>query len=99
MSITYEDYYNLAMPMLEELEKYVVKYDRCDATFHRARNILMDMSHRSFRDRLYMLKVYKWLKSKSTVDLKDALYPLGYSNEDILQFNAFALLDTVIIKI
>lgn len=77
------------------LEDYALDHDLVNAVFYTAIRFIDELLERSF-SHPDTLKLYtEWLTNGSTIKLKSALNMIGYVDEDLIDFNAFSMLDNV----
>lgn len=70
--------------------------DSREAKYEQARTFLGQMLHKSRIDHEYALKLVTWISQGGTSYLRDQLLsPIGYDGDYIVQFNAFALIDSL----
>jgi len=80
----------------EQLDAYMVERKYVDEQYHRAKNLLEQLSEKSYRDKELQKKYCEWIVNGGTLKLKDILYTYtDYDGTDLTDFNAFATLDSV----
>jgi hypothetical protein len=77
------------------LEQYALKNNQVNESYYIAKNLIAEMSQKSYKNENYCKDVYIWLMEGSTLKLKKLLSHLNYEEENLNHFNSFALIDTI----
>ena len=86
--MSFSETFKLAGEFRDKLEKYSTV--RLDSSFYGAMNVLSDLLNKSESDAVLKSKLNKWLKSGSTLDLKEIV-----KSDNLNDFNVMCYLDTV----
>jgi len=89
--MAFSETFKLAGKFRDKLENYSMT--RLDSCFYAAINILSDLLTKSESDAVLESKLNKWLKSGSTLDLKEIV-----KSDNLNDFNVMCYLDTVAAK-
>lgn len=91
----FESIYKYTSNLNDNLIAYYLQNDTDVGIFYRASELITSIRERSLRCKKYREVVGKWMNGGSTIELRDLLYPIGYNENIINDFNAFDLLDSV----
>ncbi len=91
----YKKYFKLSQEFSIALKKYVIERDEVNDHYYIAKILLSEMNEKAYRDKEYLEVAYKWLNKGKTLKLKEALRFINYKDDDLAQFNALLLMDSV----
>lgn len=87
------------MPSFErKLTQYAIDNNTATDIYHTALRLITNMRIKTCYDAKYKEVLNVWLVSGNTIALKTALAGISYDENNLVHFNAFALLDAVAIK-
>jgi len=86
------------MSILKSLQKYATDNNTATDVYYTALRLVTNMKIKANHDSKYKEVFNKWLTSGSTLALKEALAGVSYDENNLVHFNAMALLDTVAAK-
>ena len=95
----YEETYLLIQAYTKLLVDYAIKNDQVNRNYYKAQIWLSDISKKCYSDEKYRILVSEWITKGSTLKLKKVLKAVNYCDSDLIQFNAFCLMDAVNVKI
>ena len=94
---TYKQFHLLQQRLLVGLKEYCKELD---TKYYIAKRFLYDLGERCYYDKHIRVKAIDWLSNGGTLKLQDLFFVVfKHNDKNILDYNAFALLDTVIIKV
>lgn len=86
------------MSILKSLHQYAIDNNTATDVYYTALQLITKMKIKASHDSKYKKVFNTWLTSGSTLALKEALTGVSYDENNLIHFNAMALLDTVAAK-
>ena len=101
MTNTFETFFPLYKRLENKLHEYSVEKDALDNVYYRAKILLTTISELSYRKPAIRKLAIYWLSKKtSTIGLMELLGMTKiYNHNDLIDFNAFARLDSCSLKV
>jgi hypothetical protein len=96
--MTYKEFYKLYHSYLAELGIYVMERKEVSSKYFVAISLLQDLFSKSYGNMMLRKETGEWIKLGGTLRLKKLLAHTRYNEDDLIHFNAFALLDQVSIE-
>ncbi len=95
----YKEYFTLSNKYEEALRNYIItnKGDFNDS-YYQAKVFLSRMNTQAYRDKKFCKSAGKWLKNRDTLRLMKIFRDTGYDTDNIVHFNACALMDSTFIR-
>ena len=101
MTNTFETFYPLYKGLENKLHEYSVEKDALDDIYYKAQILLTTISELSFRKPAVRKLAISWMSKKTgTIELMELLGMTKiYNHNDLIDFNAFARLDSCSLKV
>lgn len=90
--MNYNETQQAATAFLEKAERYALQTGQ-GLMFRQARNVITDVLNRSYSNVALREKFYGWLKTPSTIALKEFV-----ASDDLKDFQVFDFIDTVSVQ-
>ena len=91
--IDYKDIHKISSKLYDVMKNYVINNDEVNASYYRAKSFISELNEKSYRNIKLRNNYIKWMKFGSTLRLMDILKDTSYNDSDIIDSNAFFLLD------
>ena len=91
--IDYKEIHMFSSNLYDVMKNYVINNDEVNASYHRAKSFISELNQKSYRNIKLRNNYIKWMKFGSTLRLMDILKDTSYNDSDIIDSNAFFLLD------
>lgn len=98
VNFSYNRFYGLNQMFNTELDNYGIEHNCITPAFHVAKCFLADMAQKAYTNETYRELASNWMTGASTLTLISLLEEVGYNANNLCEFNAFSLLDTVAIQ-
>lgn len=93
--MTYSAFFSLIQTFKKSVDNYAIDNNQLNDYYFVAKNWLDSISEKCSEFPEYKELVGVWLQKGGTLMLKDLLVEVNYKDSDLVQFNAFDLLDSV----
>lgn len=93
--MSYKVYHQLISEFKVNLEKYALSKDSIGDDFHISNTFISQLGTKAYKNNEVLEIALKWLKSKDTIKLIQAISLVGYNDNNLKHFNAMCFMDSV----
>ena len=93
--MSYKIYHKLISEFKVNLENYALCKDSISDDYHISNVFISDLGIKAYKNIKVLEIALKWLKSKDTIKLIEAISLVGYNANNLKHFNAMSFMDSV----